>query len=335
MRKYRTEVALHVSTKGVTLLRPGELYRDDMVHPEPDSLAHSHIYIVGERPRIRLVDGGPRDETGFPFKVSVARRDDSEIREFHIPNQPSFDGELSAVEPMESGVYFRFAKRDGERSGNFALEYLLSARVQAIPELAELNVLYVGQAYGKAGERNAIKRLRRHETLQKILAHHAEQRPWMEVALLVVEFDEPEFMYTIEGDATPSVDGDEDTAHMVDIFDNQPPEKVVIDIVEASIIRYFRPPYNEKFATAYPKRQHRHLAEMYLRDYAAIIVVLSTEDTGIATGSATVRASLNHLARFDLHGDTERQSFFVLHSKGKRIDMRDAFARNGRGPSEE
>ena len=67
---------------------------------------------------------------------------------------------------MHDGEYWYLSDTSGERFGPSG-EQLVQA-FQECHGLLDFEVIYVGQGYGKGGSRNAIDRLRSHETLQMI-----------------------------------------------------------------------------------------------------------------------------------------------------------------------
>lgn len=192
------------------------------------------------------------------------------------------------------------------------LEGLLPFAGDQLPELANLEVVYVGQAFGEDGSRTAIDRLQSHSTLQQVLADLAQASWWMEPVLLLFTYDTPRFILKMDGQGSPEIVGDEDLAHYMSIRSEPLSDAQAITIAEASLIRHFRPHYNTHFKGNYPTSDLQHLRDAYRLDYNAIITEIDTEDLYFSTFSKQQPAAEHHIAKFDLHNRKERLSFFEI-----------------------
>lgn len=177
--------------------------------------------------------------------------------------------------------------------------------------LDELEVIYVGQAFGD-GSRNALDRLRNHSTLQRILAESAAKRPDDELIIVLVEYAEYQIFSSIDARAKQAIRDERDTDRWLNLFDNPLSEKTQISLAEAGLIRYFRPLYNEIYKKNFPKEDQKILNEAYRLDFSGLVVELNTEDLGTKLKSTHIGAGLHHIANYDLHDISKRQSFFAL-----------------------
>jgi hypothetical protein len=81
-------------------------------------------------------------------------------------------GQVLSCRTFEDGAYFAINNESDSsvlHGDSWALASFLSGAPEAI---ADKEVLYIGQAYGKDGEQNSWLRTRRHETLQHIYEEH-------------------------------------------------------------------------------------------------------------------------------------------------------------------
>jgi hypothetical protein len=170
------------------------------------------------------------------------------------------------------------------------------------------NVLYVGQAYGKDGSRNALDRLLKHETLQKISVKGipADQR----LSLLLLEIEPANRLLTIMNPRAESKDqGKARMAAGLDkLFGTKEAERVTL--YEASLIRYFQPPFNREFKDSFPSTNLKSLADCYEKDFSALISEICIDELPFKLMSAAVAPAQYHIAKFDLHDDEARQVFF-------------------------
>jgi hypothetical protein len=227
--------------------------------------------------------------------------------------------EVTAIEPEGNGAYMvatDWQQRD--ITPMMPLEGLLPFAGNQLPELANLEVVYVGQAFGDSGSRTAVDRLLSHSTLQLVLADLAHASWWMEPVLLLFTYDTPRFIMKLDGQGSPEITGDADLAHYMSIQTEPLSEAQAISIAEASLIRYFRPHYNTHFKGNYPTSELQHLRDAYRLDYNAIITEIDTEDLYFSTFSSTRLPAGHHIAQFDLHDSKERLSFFEMRPSKKK-----------------
>ncbi len=122
----------------------------------------------------------------------------------------------------------------------------------------QFETLYVGQAFGD-GNRSAQTRLRSHSTLQKILARTAYEYPDREIVIFMLEFDHDQIVSGMDG-APGAIDTDENEERLFNAIDNPPSKKQKISMIEAALIRYFQPKYNEIFKIKFPSPKLKHFS---------------------------------------------------------------------------
>lgn len=131
----------------------------------------------------------------------------------------------------------------------------------------EFEVLYIGQSYGKRGERTAITRLSSHSTLQKILMDCQSKYSGRHIYLLLLE---------ITSLLNMSFDGlskkytktiDESDIHMMNVLQNLPEEQQIVNISVAALIHYFKPEYNRNFVENFPNENHKGYRQYFNLDY--------------------------------------------------------------------
>ena len=138
----------------------------------------------------------------------------------------------------------------------------------------EMEVLYVGQAYGGNGQRSAIDRLKSHEKLQKILAECNIEYPHKRIYILLMEMETQLFSAFNGIEKEFEVSEEKSEEHLNEVMSNLPIEKQVINITEAAIINYFKPKYNNKFVNNFPSVNHGSYRQYYDLDYNKIIIEL-------------------------------------------------------------
>lgn len=315
-----TEVALLQCTSNVVLLKPAELYiKDKMVAEHLAVIEQTHIYLVCQRPRIRLIDS-IRTDDGITLTLESSSQDGAVKKILFFPNN-EIPVSISKIKVEGNGSYFIFQRPNGDESATFPIELLLKIMPYSLPELSELEVVYIGQALGDSAQRSALDRLVAHSTLQRVLAEQAQGNWWMETVLLLFTYAPHRLIAKTDGRGTPEVTEEDGTSHFSTIYDSPLSISQLVTIAEASLIRYFQPKYNVHFKGEYPTSNMKHLKDAYRLDYNAIITEIDTEDILINVRSALIPPSDHHIAQFDLHNPNDRLSFFELSDK---IDLTDS-----------
>lgn len=302
------ELALNFFSGGVLLIHPkdiGEL--DDPTHPYADLAADCHIYLIVTRSRLTYVPGsieiGPNETTGrFRYtKDGVATE-----AKFWLNGYPNAEA-LRISEYPHSKLHLI-------KDGNVL--YTLPASTLSFmcdgvsdQSIRDLEVVYVGMAYGEGG-RSAKDRLASHSTLQQVLADINGDTPDLETLLVMVEYKPPMMIMSFDGRTkSPTVPPrNVGTAHKA--TEETVTENVQITLIEAALIRYFQPRYNDKYKRRFPHPRQKILSEIYNIDYAALGVEIDTEDIHARLFSPTRPPGFHHVGNVDLHEPSERQSFF-------------------------
>lgn len=182
----------------------------------------------------------------------------------------------------------------------------------------EMEVLYVGKAYGGNGNRNAFDRLKTHETLQKILIDCNTTYPHKRIYILLLEMTTQLFS-AFNGISKEFICSDEDSdSHLKEVLSTLPKENQVINITEAAIINYFKPTYNTIFVNNFPSVKHTGYRQYYDLDYNCLTVELDM--------------TFNYIPYLQLYTETNRlrnpfESInYNLFNDPNRSNMNDIFA---------
>ncbi|MCU8004389.1 hypothetical protein [Shewanella sp. SM96] len=176
--------------------------------------------------------------------------------------------------------------------------------------LNDYEVLYVGQAIGNKANRSAFDRLKSHSTFQKILAITAQEYPDNEIMIFMFEFENGQMFSSTDGMAKEANNTPENEERLVNAIRNPPDKKQKIGLIEAGLIRYFEPKYNEIFKINFPSVKQKVLLSCKNLDVTGLIVELDSSDLRCRLFSPSVTATEHHIAQFDLVSQEKRMSFF-------------------------
>jgi len=168
---------------------------------------------------------------------------------------------------------------------SFPAHALVATSEHNLGRSADLEVLYVGQAQGKKGDRLAVDRLLAHTTLQRILADSAHQKPLDEVLVLMFRFENSRNIISTAGDFSiePIASKEEEHEHLLRMGDVRLDRRNRITIAEAALINYFKPEYNVVHRNSFHSSKNRKLEtlkKLLAADFTALMVELNTENIG-------------------------------------------------------
>jgi hypothetical protein len=298
-RKYMSEFALHTFSSKVTICYPKQLETVDV------SDAAYHIYMINKIKRLSFVENSIKVlDTHVEVQIKHGVTLTNNIETIMIPLHDKivgyeFEGDKLLV--MSDG-YGGGLKAD-----------ILWLYTEFSSKHLECEVLYVGQSYGKKGERDALKRLKSHETLQKVLADTLHEDINYEIVITLWEFT-PRLLTSMDGRKDFLVTEKEDKQHFEKVL-SAPPlilDNQIINVTEGALINYFKPKYNEKLKNNFPDIGHKGYKFYYDYDYNAITVELDTSCVNINIYSEHTSYSQFSPIEYLLNSEEKRKSMFVL-----------------------
>lgn len=237
-RKFISEHAVNICSARWMMTNASQLMSDSKMSQEHKEVSElCHVYIITKLPRISF-----RPDTTKYEKERISGhlqyRISGELREVPFDSEfPLLDGAMTAKLSSYPHREIQTFNDDGQQ-----VRYLPANVVAFEPqfrmkheELNNLEVLYVGQAFGD-GDRSAFDRLRSHSTLQKILADVQAECPDDEVYVLMFEYDRYRIITMMNGMIETQKSSEEDSGRFYSIIDNPLSNHQQICLVEAAPI---------------------------------------------------------------------------------------------------
>ena len=126
-------------------------------------------------------------------------------------------------------------------------------------------ILYIGQAKGNDFNRFAQDRLKSHSTLQNILSQIIDSRIIYDIKVLLLSTSEVKIVTTMDSGKFATIS----TEEILDF----PDESSHINLVEAKLINYFKPEFNEKFKNWYvPEEHHKSYDDYYKKKFNSMVI---------------------------------------------------------------
>lgn len=319
-RKYLMEGGLELFSSGANVLQPHSLYHMKRNESLRDKLEGCNLYMIARRRRISI------DPTSFRIVGDTLTgdflvQDGLEHERFSFKYTP--DETIVAVSALSYPEDRVELVTTSGATLNLSMMFFMTQCEYDLDSLDELEILYIGKAYGKSGERLAVDRLEAHSTLQRILADTLFSKPDHEIQVLMFRFEHYKKHASGAGDfsLTPTASDDESINHFHNVMNTSFKRENRILLAEAGLIRYFEPEYNKLYKNTFPSEKHTILADILEKDFSGLTVQVDTQNIKTSLYSKKVNSFVKnlseihphvHIAKIPLNTKDERETF--LHS---------------------
>jgi hypothetical protein len=180
------------------------------------------------------------------------------------------------------------------------------------PIPSDLEVLYIGQSYGRNKRRQIDKRLTNHEKLQKIALDIIQKGTSEEVLVIGLN-------YSVKDLATAVVSVDTDRSHfnlenLLKLKNNAAkriPESQEITVFEAALINYFQTDLNIEYREKFPSLGYSSYEEIYKTNFDYASMEINTYEARARIYSQkTPERKYHHLKQFALNSNDQKKDFF-------------------------
>lgn len=322
IRNHITELALGFYSGGLLFLHAKDIKMVGQQSPEEAALANDcHIYLIVKRPRLSYVPGSIQIGGGktvgrmrYTYKGAPCEF------EFRLAGKPNADSVQISEYPHSNMLLIR----DGQIAFT-APAHMISMICDYVEDASvrDLDIQYVGMSYAD-GTRSAKDRLQSHSTLQQVLADLSHDSPEYEVLLVLAQYEAPQTIITFDGqDKSLRLENDRDVVSDLRRQQREITKDLQIALIEASLIKYFQPPYNDKYKKRFPHPTQKILEEVYSIDFGALTVEINSESINARLLSGARSAGYHHIGSFDLHDLAVRRSFFNVMNVASGSDAPD------------
>lgn len=273
-------------------MRPCDLYRHGKDEQVRAALEGCNLYLVCRRHRISICPTSLRISDGLLHGDLRVHGDDLfDFERFSFSQKTALrrhDGSpLEVVETRAMNTHGFTAQVADTIYGviNIPAHVLIANSRTTLTNETDLEVLYIGQGFGRDGKRLAVDRLTAHSTLQRILAESAEENPCDEILLLMFRFEHARNIISSAGDSSvePSASGEEESVHLKQSGNITLDRKSRINLAEAALINYFKPKYNIVHKDSFiveKNKKLKTLKKLFSLDLSALIVEINTSNFG-------------------------------------------------------
>ena len=284
---FDVEHALDMYATSFCTIPAEAIYDKGALAPVMSVIETCHIYLIGFVPTINFV-GAEQNSDKLSLIFSIL--DKEYILESDVP-----DGHKL----VQDDELFYLVNEQGERF--WPDEVSIQTRLCHASNAINFEVKYIGQAYGKNGSRNAIDRLLKHETLQKISLKGIPDG--YKLTLLLLEVQPNNQLFTVFNPHAKNKDEDSSRikAGLAKLYGTTEQERIAL--YEAALIRYFSPSFNKEFKNSFPSTNLKILQDCYEKDLAAVIAEICIDELPYKLYSQSVEVSNYHIAKHNLNKD--------------------------------
>ncbi|WP_420768603.1 hypothetical protein ACNR9V_01065 [Parageobacillus thermoglucosidasius] len=310
--KYQIENSVAMSARFARLLQQSDFENKEILNKVKDEKCH--IYMICSRPRITFNPSNLKIEKDFVSGSFIV--DKGEIKEEHffkVPNPPNLAITSFEMEYPYSNINFLNNKGEIVSGGKAALLY---PRLQKeYNSCLDLEVLYIGQAFGEEGERLATDRLASHSTLQKIYLDILTSCPNKDVWIILWQFEPYLISMMGSGFENALIDLDGSIDHFNSVLSSSITFDQQITFTEAALIRYFEPVYNKEYKTSFPSQSHSSYDQCYKLDINSVAFELDTIELITRLYSPVIAPSFWHTKHYPLYSEDIRKDMFKHFQK--------------------
>lgn len=294
-KAFDVEHALIMYAKSYVTMPAFGIYEDELLAPILEQIRDCHIYIIGLTPKLEFV-GATQEARDLITSLEIGRQR-YDLR-WPLPEGVTLKGDDKDGWYVEDGAGDKF----------FPSESTIGQRLSVEHNAVDFKVLYIGQAFGESGSRNALDRLKKHETLQKIAVKGIPDGYSLTILMLAIE-PANQLVTVFNPWAKEKNQGTERIKRGLDkLFGTTEAERTTL--YEASLIRYFQPKFNKEFKNSFPSTNMKLLADCYEKDFSALVAEISIDELPFQLFSDAVAHKPNHIAKHDLHTEENRRIFF-------------------------
>lgn len=315
-RKYLTEYGIAYMNSFTCMVTAQQIAKGGVINPEAQEIiSKCNIYIIASRPSPYFNPELLKHENDT-LSGKIYYKVEGKETSIDFDDYPwKLEDDATSIVCKYPYHEIRSLNPHGEERSYLPASYLANAFFSKngnFGDLERYEVLYIGQSLGNQGNRSVLDRIRKHETLQKILALTNTEHPDKEIMIFMYQFENEQIIASMDGITNAVVNTEENDKRFLNAKRNPPNRKQKIGLIEAGLIRYFQPLYNEKFKIKFPSTKLKVLESCYNLDITGLVIELDSSDLNCQLYSNKVHPNCHHIAQIDLVSSQNRQSFFSV-----------------------
>lgn len=276
----------------------------------------TNIYVIVKRPKVRFHARSLQHDRYRLFGLlEVHEKNGFQLMPFeYCPSKGRTISEFQLRDGPEQKIAFVY--RDESREWFPAIEVIQQCGL-GINHYPDLQVLYVGQAFGKTGRRLAVDRLGNHRALKRI-QNDMQNEPEQELFILMYRYGEHHKHLHVDSDQSVEVQASEqeEVEHLMKIGNISVERRLRIYLAEASLIRYFRPHYNQVYKRTFPSKKHGIVQKALDMGFSRLVVQIGSKpmrsklwSPALTKPKVALLEPFVQFADYSFYSDHDKQTF--------------------------
>ncbi len=275
-----------------------------------------HIYLIGKRKKLFFEKSETNDSN---FNVSHFYSLDEGHNKVPIKVQHSKELEILSLKDGYYKVIF-----NGQEA--FVRDYLMANNLFGLkddvigdkfktPLPSDLQIMYIGQAFGRTKERKIDYRLANHEKLQEIALKILDSASNEEIVIIGIKVEVNDLATALIIDDKGLDKANKMTIESMYDLKKRAAERISegqkITVYEAALIKYFQPEYNKEYKETFPTPDFKSYDELFKTsfDYCAMTIDCAVIFSRLFSTAVPERKYIHH-QHFPLTTIDEKKSFF-------------------------
>jgi len=220
---------------------------------------------------------------------------------------------LYNLDEKQNKIYFDFKHRDSliinsYKNGSYNIDKY--PNLEALP--SDLEVMYIGQAFGRTKLKTIDYRVFNHNKIQEIALDILDKGSNEEIIIVGLKFENKTLGTSFAAINDKVI---RPTSESMQELQNKAGKKLTkgqeITVCEASLISYFKPKLNTEYKKSFPSKDFSSYNELYEIDFEDLSFVVNTEPYNVRLFSEHIKErKYEHYQHFPLKSKGDKESFF-------------------------
>lgn len=303
------DLGLNFYSENLIIFEPGQLelaeFRNNM------SKENFHIYLVCKRKKLFLESCVQMDDKCEIVVYQLNEKHEKVFLKYKNQNTISIDSKSDGIYQ----ITVNGSEKDWMYDYNLIsiLDYSNDLTINEDSRLpSDLEVLYVGQAFGRTKPRTIDYRLSNHEKVQKIALDILKKGSNEEVLVIGVTVNSRDLKSSFVSQKSqtkpPTI---EELKQTLTKSQRRLTKAQQVTVFEASLINYFKPSLNTEYKQTFPSKDFTSYNELYGIDFDYSAMEIDTKEMGIRLYSQEVpKRKFSHTRHFPLRSKSDKKTLF-------------------------
>lgn len=306
------KIGLNFYSSKLCIFNPSDLEQAE-VRAEIESDKY-HIYLICKRKKIHFESSEEKDDVGYTTLFYLNDKFEKEYLYYkHSLTELRINEVKDGYYNVDTNLHKGVMVRDYLMINNFAflLDDIVGESVKT-PLPSDLEVMYIGQAFGRTETKKIDYRIANHDKIQKIALDILNKSSNEEVLIIGVKVETNDLSTSI---VTINSKTERPTLESILQLRDKAAKRITegqeITVFEASLIKYFQTNLNTEYKETFPSPDFKSYKEIYETDFDYSAMTIDTRPVAVRIYSQHIneRKYINS-QHFPLTTESEKKSLF-------------------------